>query len=108
MIVFDTNLRAVLGHDVVHDRQPQAGAAALGGEVGQEELLLSSGEMPQPVSAIVSSTVSAAAELRWPTIQPLHQRLLHGFGGVVDQVHHHALELLAIDVYRRQSGRAGP
>ena len=38
------------------------------------------------------------------TQQVLHQRILHGFGGVVHQVDHHALELLA----DRRSPAAGP
>ena len=71
---------------------------------GRNSFSFSSGETPQPVSAITSSTVSGGGRLRGDE-QPLHQRILHGLGGVVHQVHHHALELLAVEVDRRQIRR---
>ena len=40
LIVFHADLRVVIGQDVTHDGQAQAGAAALGGKIGQEQLLL--------------------------------------------------------------------
>ncbi len=40
LIVFHANMPVVLGDDVAHNRKTQAGAAILGGKVGQEELLL--------------------------------------------------------------------
>ena len=42
-IVFDADARAVFGKDVVHDGESQAGAAAFGGEVRQEQFFLVSG-----------------------------------------------------------------
>ena len=37
-------------------------------------------------------------------VELLDQRVLHGFGGVVDQVHHHALELFAVEVHGGSPG----
>ena len=71
---------------------------------GRNSFSLSSAEMPQPVSATSSSTVLAGGRARGDQ-QPFDRRLAHGFGGVVDQVHHHALELIRVDIDRRQIGR---
>ncbi len=61
VIVFDANVPVVLGHDVAHDREAQAGTAILGGKVGQEQLLFVVRRLtPGPESATTSSTVSAA------------------------------------------------
>ena len=71
---------------------------------GRNSFSLSPAEMPQPVSATSSSTVSRRVGAR-ATPAALDQRIAHGFGGVVHQIDHHALELLGIDIHRGKVGR---
>ena len=68
---------------------------------GRNSFSLSSAEMPQPVSATSSSTDSPAVACVVDQ-QALHQRIAHRFRRIVDQIDHHALELLRIDVHRRE------
>ena len=90
--------------DVADDRQTQAGAAALGGKIRQEQLfLVAGGDSAAGVGHQQLHRVRGGGARGHQ--QPLDQRIPHGFGRVVHQVHHHAFELLRIDVDRRQIGR---
>ena len=68
---------------------------------GRNSFSFCSAVMPQPVSAKMISTVSASPGACLDS-QNLQRRILHGFGRIIDQIDHHALELLGIDRYRRQ------
>src|SRR5437899_8532965 len=49
LVVLDPDRAAVLAHDLVHDREPEAHPGDLRREVGQEELLLVLGADARPV-----------------------------------------------------------
>ena len=103
-VVFHANAPAMLGQNMAHDGQAEAGAAALGGEVRQKELLLiaggnaAAGVGHQQLHRVGGSRARGHQ-------QSLHERIAHGFGGVVHQVHDHPLELFRIDMHRRKAGR---
>ncbi len=102
-VVFHAYVRVVLGHDVADDGEAQAGAAPLGGEIGQEEFFLFVGA--DAAAGIGHHQLDRIGRARLGgDVKILDERILHGFGGVIDQVHHHALELLAVEVDRRQVG----
>ena len=104
LIVFDANAGVVFGEDVAHDREAQTGAAALGGEVGQEQFLfLVGGDAAAGIGDDDLHGIGQPGAVA--TQQSLDRRILHGFGGVVDQVDDDALELLGIDHDRRQIRR---
>ena len=83
--------------------RPEAGAAVLGGKVGEEELLLvvradaAAGIGHYQFNGLGGAGLGDDVEL-------LDQGFLHGLGGVVHQVHDDALELLAVEIDGRKAG----
>ncbi len=103
-VVLDPNCAVVVGNDIVYDGEPQARAAAFGGEVRQEQPLLVLGG--NAAASVGDDQVDgiAGACLR-DDFEILHQRILHGLRGVIHEIHHYALELLAVNQDRRQTSR---
>ena len=95
----------MLGKNVADDRQAQAGAASLGGKVRQKQFFLVSGGNSAAGVRDQQLHRIGARSARVTHQQPLDQRVAHRFGGVVHQVHHHALELLRIQIDAGQIGR---
>src|SRR6185312_12291948 len=103
LIVFHTNAGAVLGENVADNGEAQPGAAHLGGEIREKELfLLIGGDAAARIGNHDFDGIGIAG-LRLNQ-QLFHRRILHGFRGIVDKVHDHALELFGIGHDGRKSG----
>ena len=89
--------------DVAHDGEAEAGAAAFGGEVGQEKFLTVLGG--DAGSGIGDGEFDGFGSGRGGGDEEAAQgAILHGFGGVVDEIDDDALDLVGIEAQGRKLG----
>ena len=96
-VVLDPDAPAMVGDDLVHDGQAEPHPRRLRREVRMEHAVAQVRGNPGPLSAIVISTCSPPRPAR--PDRDLGRARLHG---VVDEVQHGALELVAVRVERRE------
>ncbi len=103
LVLFRANGALVLLDDLGGDGETEAGAALLGGEVGQEEALAHLvGEAGAGVGD--GEFDHAVFEKAGTDAQLAEEALLHGFGGVVDEVAEGALEGFGVGHDERKVG----
>ena len=95
----------VLGDDAIDNCQSQTGPRSLGREVGKEEAFLGLWSDSRP--AIFDGNFHHVAIRRKRASHPdfLAQRLSERLGGIINEIHHHALHLVRIRLHNRQIGR---
>ena len=91
----------MFGNDAADNGQPQPGTPPLGGKVGQEQLLLQF--RGDAVAGIGDHHLHRlAAQVGGADPQLAHQRVFHGFGRVIDQVHDDTLEMFRVQAHERK------